>query len=396
MRSSALLSPPLARALLAAAAGLALCAPALAAASTTPAAAAESRAAVLSAGIAKITGLAISPLVVLVVLGAADFLRLGGFDAAPGALPLHANPWVLGPCLLVLVLATLKKCASPAIPLPIRKALDAAEYIEAKLSALVAAGVLLPTIVSTMAAADAVVPGDPQVAGFAGGMLGTAVLAIGAVALFGAVWITFHAIDALILLSPFAIVDAMLVAARAAILALIGLAFLISPFLALLLCIPLIIACFLVAGWCIRLDLFALSVATDILFQRRGELDRTRAFLAARGHGAPIRTMGRAEPAPEGIRFTYRPLFVLPRRTLVLRADRPELVRGLLWSTMWDDARAKALVSFPPRHAHHADALAARFGARTRDGLMRRAIRGIGERVRATAAFIRGESPERA
>ncbi|MFN9075973.1 MAG: hypothetical protein ACK5WX_00945, partial [bacterium] len=51
-------------------------------------AARESDAAVISTGVATVTGLAISPLVVLVALGWHDFIRAGGFAAAPGALPL--------------------------------------------------------------------------------------------------------------------------------------------------------------------------------------------------------------------------------------------------------------------------------------------------------------------
>lgn len=372
-------------------AGLAVAATTGAAAATP--ASAEGRALALSAGLAKITGLAISPLVVLVALGLADFIRLGGFDAAPGALPLHANPWVLGPCLVVLALVVLKKFASPALPLPIRKSFDAAEYLEAKLSALVAAGILLPTIVATMAAADAAVPGSAQVAGAASPALAYLWLVPLALVVFGAVWITFHAIDALIVLSPFAVVDALLVSFRAVVLALLGLAFLLSPFLALALCVPIVIACLLFAGWCVRLDLFALCVATDLLFRRRGDRTRPRAFLAARGLGAPIRTMGHAEPTGDGVRFTYRPLFVLPRRELRLDAGRPVIVRGAIWSTLRDEARARAIVSFPPRHSHHADALAADFGARVHDGLLRRAARGVRARFLALGSALRGEVP---
>jgi hypothetical protein len=60
--------------------------------------------------------------------------------------------------------------------------------------------------------------------------------------LFVSVWITFHVIDALIVLSPFAIVDTALVALRGSILAVLALALLVSPFFALALAIPLIVA----------------------------------------------------------------------------------------------------------------------------------------------------------
>ena len=129
---------------------LAIAGSAFAAESAATGSAPEGRAAAVAAGIAQLTGLAISPLLVLVAIGWTDFARAGGDSAA--ALPLHASPWLLIPCSTVLALVLAKKMATPAIPLPIRKALDAAEYLEAKLSALVAAGVLLPTIIGTMAA----------------------------------------------------------------------------------------------------------------------------------------------------------------------------------------------------------------------------------------------------
>jgi hypothetical protein len=43
-----------------------------------------------------------------------------------------------------------------------------------------------------------------------------------ALVVFAAVWITFHAVDALIVLSPFALIDTLLVALRASVLAMLG------------------------------------------------------------------------------------------------------------------------------------------------------------------------------
>jgi len=341
-------------------------------------AAAESRAAAVATGVAQVTGLAISPLLVLVAIGWFDFLQAGGTSAA--VLPLHANPWLLGPCTAVLAMALLKKCASPAIPLPIRKLLDAAEYLEAKVSALVAAGVLLPTIMATFAAASG--GGAPaQAAGFASDAAGYLWIVPGTLVVFAAVWITFHAIDALIVLSPFALLDMVLVSLRASVLGLILVALLVSPFLALVLCVPIIILSLLFAGWCARLDLFALCIATDLLFRRGNSTEPhaepVRAFLARRGLGAPVRTMGRAVPSGETICFTYRPFFVLPRRTIELRNERSVLVRGAVWPTIHAGDPRKRLLSLPPRYTRHSSAIAARFGASERDGAVLRAWHGL-------------------
>ena len=341
-------------------------------------AATESRAAAFATGVAQVTGLAISPLLVLVAIGWTDFFRAGGTAAA--TLPLHASPWLLGPCTVVLAMALLKKCASPAIPLPIRKLLDAAEYLEAKLSALVAAGVLLPTIMATFAAASGG-GATAQAAGFASEWAGYLWIVPATLVVFAAVWITFHAIDALVVLSPFALLDMVLVTLRASVLGLIVVALLVSPFLALVLCVPIIVLSLLFAGWCVRLDLFALCIATDLLFRRGNSTEPhtepVRAFLARRGLGAPVRTMGRAVPSGETVRFSYRPFFVLPKRTIELRNERSVLVRGAIWPTIHAGDPRKRLLSLPPRYTAHSSAVAARFGATEQDGAVLRAWHGL-------------------
>jgi hypothetical protein len=348
-------------------------------------AAPESRAAVVAAGFAQITGLAISPLLVLCALGWYDFNALGGMNATT-ALPLHANPWFLIPCSVVLLAVILKKIASPAIPMPIRKLLDASEYLEAKCSALVAAGVLLPTLITTMASIDGgATTASPQTAAFLGGSSSLIWLIPLALIAYFSVWITFHAIDALIVLSPFAVIDAMLVAVRGSFLAVLLIAFLISPLLAFALCLPLIICSFFIAGWCIRLDLFALCVATDLLFLRRPTQSireaGARAFIAARGYGLPVRTMGFATPCAKGVRFRYRPLFVCPIRTIEMEATSAVLVHGTLWSTLRAGATSRGVVAFPPRYSRVTDELARMFNAPVREGLLRRSWRGVREGI---------------
>ncbi|MEY5031436.1 MAG: hypothetical protein RL354_467 [Planctomycetota bacterium] len=377
---------------------LAIAGSAFAAESAATASAPEGRAAAVAAGIAQLTGLAISPLLVLVAIGWTDFARAGGGSAA--ALPLHASPWLLIPCSTVLALVLAKKMATPAIPLPIRKMLDAAEYLEAKLSALVAAGVLLPTIIGTMAASTGETSPAVQAAGLGAVLGSTIVLVPIALIVFSSVWITFHVVDALIVLSPFALLDVALASARVAILALVGLALLISPFLALVLCVPIIALSLLIAGWCVRLDLFALTVATDLLFRRGRSADPQaplRCFLGSRGLGAPIRTMGHAEPRKGGVVFLYRPFFVLPQRSIELEAASPVLVRGAAWCALRDDGTRRTLLSLAPRYGPHHAAICRRFAASARDGVVRRSWNGLHNALESilggAGASTRGDAP---
>jgi hypothetical protein len=201
-----------------------------------------------------------------------------------------------------------------------------------------------------------------------------------ALIVFASVWITFHVVDALIVLSPFALLDVALASARVAILALVGLALLISPFLALVLCAPIIALSLIIAGWCVRLDLFALTVATDLLFRRGRNADPhapLRCFLGSRGLGAPIRTMGHAEPREGGVVFRYRPFFVLPQRSIELDAASPVIVRGAAWCALRDDGTRRTLLSLAPRYAPHHAAICRRFAASARDGVVRRSWNGL-------------------
>jgi hypothetical protein len=106
--------------------------------------------------------------------------------------------------------------------------------------------------------------------------------------------------------------------------------------------------------------------------------------------------MGHAEPDEEGVRFTYRPLFVLPRRTLVIPARSRELVHGAVWPTLADAALGRGIVSFPPRYRARAAELAGRFGAQLRDGRIRAGFRRLRESAQALRAMLAGESTAQA
>jgi hypothetical protein len=102
--------------------------------------------------------------------------------------------------------------------------------------------------------------------------------------------------------------------------------------------------------------------------------------------------MGHAEPDAGDVRFTYRPFFVLPRRTLVIPARSPEIVHGAVWPTLVEGAQGRGIVSFPPRYRARAAELADRFGARLRDGRIRAGFRRLRESARALRAMLAGES----
>ena len=123
----------------------------------------ETRATTWSGGFAEVTGLAVSPLVVMALFGAIDWWKLA--DGA--SVPLHANPWFWGTLFAIFLIGQIARWTTRPVPMPIRKLFDAVHYLESKCSALLAAGILLPSIVGAMSQ----VGGDPNQ------LVGTVVLA---------------------------------------------------------------------------------------------------------------------------------------------------------------------------------------------------------------------------
>ncbi len=337
----------------------------------------ELRSTSISGGFAEITGLAVSPLMVMSLFGAVDWYR-----AVPGSvLPLHANPWVWGTLLTIFSIGLIARWTTRPVPMPIRKLFDAAHYLESKCSALLAAGLLLPYIASTMTQVGmdpnqvaSTVRLDPQLA--LAGMPSDVLMYLAALSLFAVVWVVSHSIDALVLLSPFAVLDAALLSARATFLALLLGATALHPVLGALVALPIVIFCIFVAGWCVRLDIFAMTCAWDTLFRRwshAAPLDGcVRAFIARPRAGLPTRTRGTIIPSGASMKFRYRRWFVMPAREVDLGVHPSTLVRGLLWSTFVaaSEQGGGALVALPPRYQSHAAILAARFGAEQKDGLL--------------------------
>jgi len=346
----------------------------------------EGRAHALGEGLGQLTGLAVSPLWALTVFGIIDW-----FSAAPEQLlPLHASPWVWGLALLTASLALVAQLGTGILPMPLRKVVGAAAYLEQHVSGLIVAGVFLPTLVSTIEAAGLGHPmqieQEPVIqANILGGLLAGTLTTL----IYAIVRIVSLTIDALILLSPFFAVDAVLFAIRTVVVGIIFLTLAIHPLLSLLLCSAVIIGCALVVGWCMRLNLFASSCMWDILTLRwrrtRPQSGSIRAFMASGVYGPAIRTRGVLEPAFGQVRFRWRPWFILPARCIEVPLSSSVVVRGIVWSSISNksgDHRQEFLL-LPPRYLSHEETVAGRLGGDVEDGLIRRSIR-------QTIDFVRG------
>lgn len=346
--------------------------PLSAAGPAAPPAADRSPAVGLAKSIATVTGIAISPLLGTGAYGAYQWATAKD-SAARAALPWYAHWNFFLPALLIVGLCAAKDSLGAMLPPGFKKPLDVLETIENKVSGLVAAGAVIPLTMDTL---SKLVTGGAHTAaahgsdGFAmiqaadfSWLLDLLTVPFG-VAVFAVVWMASHAINVLILLSPWGAIDAALKAARTALLGLLTLTATINPWVGAVLSIVVIILAYFVAGWAFRLTWFGSEFCWDFFTLRRLRFtpaeNNNRLFAGANLAGVPVRTYGRLGRNPDGsLQFFYRPWLVMPERTATVAAAPAhlEVDRGLFFSTVTADG-AGTLFLLPPRYHGHEATLA--------------------------------------
>lgn len=325
----------------------------------------------LSQGITEITGVAISPLLGVSSVGAWRYWQTPA--AGRAALPWYAQPWAWGTGLALLSLCFLKDSLGTALPGILKKPFDMVELFEDKASALVASGAFVPLVAQEMAkhleAQQAIAVPTASI-----GTLGftaidpTWLMVPAAVVAFLVVWVCSHAINVLIVLSPFSTLDAALKLARTGVLVVVTLLYAIAPWLAAALCLVIIAIAVWMAPSAMRLMIFGARYAADILLPWRGRKkatpDQPHAFTLGRVAGLPPRTGGRVVLLEDGtLAFRYRRFCVLDVRTIPLPAGRSHVEKGLLSPSMIHRAgepEEQKVLLFLPRYRSHEQAIATR------------------------------------
>lgn len=344
----------------------------------------------LATAVAAVTGIAISPLLGTGAYGA--YLHFKTPESERDSLPWFAKFNFWAPALLIAGAVALKDAAGAALPPGWKKPLDVLETVENKISGLVAAGAVVPITMSTVS--DVILAaqlGQPAAGDLTIGS-GLAMLQIGAfdaswllnlltvpfgIAVFAVVWMASHAINVLILLSPWGAIDAALKAARTGILGLVTLASNIDPKWGAILSFVVIIISYFVAGWAFRLTVFGSIFSWDFFTRRRRRyrVDPTSnaVFSAGKLNEVPPRTYGRLVKRGESLVFVYRPWLVLPpREAVVPPAARLTVGRGMFFSLI--EVEGGGLALLPPRYRTHEEAFATAYGIpAVRDAGLRRA-----------------------
>ncbi|PAW81549.1 MAG: hypothetical protein B9S33_16435 [Pedosphaera sp. Tous-C6FEB] len=345
--------------------------------------------------ITMITGVAISPLLGVSACGAWTY-----FNAKPeqrAKLSWYAQPWFWVSGLLLVGAAFIKDTGGIAVPTALKKPLDVAEALENKVSGLVAAGAFVPIIASVFGS-DAVreaVAGSPMLASLGLSGLFNVLMVPFAIIAFGVVWLSAHAINMLILISPFATVDAGLKAFRTFLLSTVAVTGFANPVVGAVWSLLIIVASYFLAGWSFRLTVCGTQFIWDYLTFGRTRFQPSpqgnAMFLAREVDKVPIRTYGTlARDAAGELTFSYRPWLVLAPRTLVLPKANYAVGRGILHSEIVQlgSEGTTAVFTLPPRYSTHEATLSQIYGwgAPTEVGILA-GLASIGRFIRELCGF---------
>jgi len=347
----------------------------------------------LAGTISTVTGIAISPLLGTAAYGAYMNVTAKG-DEARAKLPWFAHWSFFLPALLIVGVCAAKDSLGAVLPPGFKKPLDVLETVENKASGLVAAGAVIPLTMNTLS--KLMVGTKAAAAGPALASGGFALIQFGTidfswllnlltvpfgVAMFAIVWMASHAINVLILLSPWGAIDAALKGMRTALLGLLTLSATVNPWVGAALSVVVIIIAYFVAGWAFRLTVFGTVFCWDFFTLRRHRFtpadNNNRLFTGANMGSVPPRTYGRLVLQPEGtLEFSYRPWLVLAECSAKVPVEKAGIAvgKGLFFSNISAEATG-SLFLLPPRYHGHEDAVARAYqlGGGVKDAGLRRA-----------------------
>lgn len=326
----------------------------------------------------QVTGIAISPMLGVSGVGAYKWMK-ASTPEEKAALPWYAQVSFWLPAMLLVGVCACKDTIAPLLPPGMKKPLDIAEAVENKISGLVAAGAVVPSLVamglkmimqsSALDHHSTVVGGLGmiQVGMFDTSWLLTILMVPLSIAVFAVVWVVGHAINVLILISPWGGVDTALKGMRTGVLSLVAATAYIDPVVGATVSVIIILLAYLMAGWAFRLMVFGTEFTWDFftLRSRRFQLlaDGNKLFTAREVSGVPMRTYGRLFQEADGkLHFKFRPWLVLAERSIEIPREGLVVGKGVFYSEVigFDKPADKldTLLLLPPRYRGHEDLFA--------------------------------------
>jgi len=324
----------------------------------------------VATAISTVTGIAISPLLGTGAYGAYQW-TMAKDAAARAALPWYAQWSFFGPALLLVGACAAKDAFGAMLPPGFKKPLDVLETVENKATGLIAAGAVVPFTVSAL---SKMILGSPtaaaETAAVSHGLATIQVASIDwasvlnvltvpfGIAIFAFVWMASHAINVLILLSPWGAIDAALKVGRTALLGLLTVSATLNPWVGAALSLVVIVFAYFLAGWAFRLTVFGTVFSWDFFTLRsrrfRPAENDNPMFSGPNLPGVPPRTYGRLVQRTESkeLQFVHRPWLVLPVRVANVPAETLTVGKGFFFSNISSDS-GKTFFLLPPCYRGH-------------------------------------------
>lgn len=318
--------------------------------------------------ITMITGVAISPLLGVGAYGAWTYFDTP--EEKKADLHWYAKPSFWIPALLIVAVVFLKDVGGAAIPDALKQPLDVVEAVESKVSGLVAAGAFIPiaaNFLPTLGGSEAhqlVAPGLMFAAIDVNAILNFLLKPFAMIA-FVIIWLAAHAINILILISPFSVVDLALKAFRMFILSLVVGTNFVNPTVGVIFALGILLFAALIAGWSFRAGVFGVVFCWDFFTRRRKRFTPDPKvnwmFTAQAFNGAPIRTYGTLAQAEDGtLVFEYQPWLVMPAKRIKVAPGDYAVGKGLFLRRILrtaDNDEYQEVFTLPPRYRGHEDAV---------------------------------------
>ena len=320
-----------------------------------------------------ITGVAISPLLGVGAYGAWTYFDTPAEKKAE--LSWYARPMFWIPALLVVALVFLKDVGGAAIPDSLKQPFDVLEAIESKVSGLVAAGAFIPIAANFLPdlgsseAHQLIAPGLIFAAIDVNAILNVLLKPFAVIA-FVIIWLAAHAINILILISPFSVVDLALKSFRMFLLSLVVGTNFVNPTVGVIFALGILLFATLIAGWSFRAGVFGVIFCWDFFTRRHKRFTpdpKANWMFTATGFArAPIRTYGKLIKQDDGsLVFEYKPWLMMPVRSVKLAPGDHAVGRGLflrqVLRTVENDESIE-LFTLPPRYSRHEDEVTRIYG----------------------------------
>ncbi len=314
------------------------------------------RGSMISTEISTMVGLAINPLLGMVVVGAFE-----NYKATINSEPIqwYNSLWFLIPAFLMLVIIIMKDTICEAFP-PLKQFLDGLELVEHKVFAILAFSSRVPFIVDVLneplskSLSSMIKTINPVSSAFAATQESIAVslnagmvdivkiIAIIAIVstcavIFFIVWLSSGTVETLTFISPIPFTGLFLKLLRLFLLVNFTILTLISPFLGLIASLIIIYISYKIAGWSFRLSVFGIILFYDVVTFKwtRVDIDSEEHIYAFSSKGieeVKNRSYGKLICEKGTLIFNYKPFFIFPKRSIALHEgiENIRIAKGLL------------------------------------------------------------------